>query len=88
MLPCVSWETYERLLADDKGRRVPRMTYDKGKQELVTPSVPHEEDADRIVRRVDIVAANLTTSMRSVASTTFKRPDLERGFEADVSFYV
>ena len=30
VLPCVSWETYERLLADDEERRVPRMTYDQG----------------------------------------------------------
>jgi Uma2 family endonuclease len=88
VLPRVSWETYERLLADDEGRRVPRMTYDKGVLELVTPSMPHEEDADRIARLVDIVAANLAIPIRSVASTTFKRPDLERGFEADASFYV
>ncbi len=88
VVPRVSWETYERLLADDEGRRVPRMTYDKGVLELVTPSMPHEEDADRIARLVDIVAANLAIPIRSVASTTFKRPDLERGFEADASFYV
>ena len=37
VLPCVSWETYERLLADDEERRVPRMTYDQGVLELVTP---------------------------------------------------
>ena len=41
----VSWETYERLLSDDEERRVPRMTYDQGVLELVTPSKPHEEDA-------------------------------------------
>ena len=43
VLPCVSWETYERLLADDEERRVPRMTHDQGVLELVTPSMPHEE---------------------------------------------
>jgi Uma2 family endonuclease len=87
-LPCVSWETYERLLADDEERRVPRMTYDQGVLELVTPSTPHEEDAATITRIVDIVAANLGIPIRSVGSTTFRRKDLERGFEPDASFYI
>src|SRR5829696_3103863 len=88
VLPCVSWETYERLLADDEERRVPRMTYDQGVLELVTPSMPHDEDARTITRIVDIVAANLGIPMRSVGSTTFRRKDLERGFEPDASFYI
>ena len=88
VLPCVSWETYERLLADDEERRVPRMTYDQGVLELVTPSMPHDEDAGTIARIVDIVAANLGIPIRSVGSTTFRRKDLARGFEPDASFYI
>ena len=88
VLPFVSWETYERLLSDDEGRRVPRITYDQGVMELVTPSMPHEEDARTIARIVEIVAANLGIPMRSVGSTTFRRKDLERGFEPDASFYI
>jgi Uma2 family endonuclease len=88
VLPHVSWETYERLLRDDEERRVPRMTYDQGVLELVTPSMPHEEDARTLARIVDIVAANLGIPIRSVGSTTFRRIDLERGFEPDASFYI
>jgi Uma2 family endonuclease len=88
VLPFVSWETYERLLSDDEGRRVPRITYDRGVMELVTPSMPHEEDARTIARIVEIVAANLGIPIRSVGSTTFRRKDLERGFEPDASFYI
>src|SRR3954451_12086878 len=88
VLPHVSWETYERLLADDEERRVPRMTYDQGVLELVTPSAPHEEDALVIAHLIFIVAANLGTPIRSVGSTTFRRKDLERGFEPDASFYI
>lgn len=84
----VSWDTYEHLLADDEERRIPRMSYDQGVLELVTPSMPHEEDADTISEIVRIAAANMGVPIRSVASTTFKRQDLERGFEADASFYV
>lgn len=84
----VSWETYERLLADDAERRVPRLTFDQGVLELVTPSMPHDEDAQTITRFVELVTAVLDIPIRSTASTTFRRRDLERGFEPDASFYI
>jgi Uma2 family endonuclease len=84
----VSWDTYEQLLAADEDRSVPRMTYDHGVLELVTPSMPHEEDADNIGAIVRIVTAQLGIPIRSVRSTTFRREDLEQGFEPDASFYV
>jgi Uma2 family endonuclease len=87
-LPCVSWETYERLLADDEERRVPRMTYDQGVLELVTPSLPHEKDALTIARIVDIVTAIIGVPILSAGGTTYRRNDLERGFEPDASFYI
>jgi Uma2 family endonuclease len=84
----VKWDTYERLLGDDEERRIPRMTYDHGVLELVTPSKSHEVDAATITRFVDIVAAVLGIPIQSTASTTFRRQDLERGFEPDASFYI
>ena len=84
----VSWKTYERLLADDEERRNPRISYDQGVMELVTPSMPHDEDADTIAEIVKIVAANLGVPLRSTGGRTFRRKDLERAFEADASFYI
>ena len=60
----------------------------QGVLELVTPSTPHEEDALVFAHLVFIVAANLGTPIRSVGSTTFRRKDLERGFEPDSCFYI
>ena len=88
VLPFVSWETYECLLADDEERRVPRMTYDHGVLELVTPSMPHEEDTQTLVLLVGIVTAILGVPIRKAGSTTYRRKDLERGFEPDGSFYI
>jgi Uma2 family endonuclease len=84
----VSWDTYERLLADDSERTVPRIAYDRGVMELVTPSMPHDEDADTIAALVRIVTAQLGIPFRSAGGTTFRRADLARGFEADASFYI
>ena len=88
VLQHVRWETFERLLADDEERRVPRLTYDGGVLELVTPSMPHEEAAETMTMLVGLVAGFLGVPVRNVGSTTFRRRDLEKGFEPDASFYV
>ena len=88
VLPHVGWETYERLLSDDGERRVPRLTYDRGVLELVSPSTLHEEDAQTIILLVEIVAAILDIPLRNVGSMTCKRADLEQAFEPDGSFYI
>lgn len=84
----VAWATYERLLADDEGRRVPRMTYDQGLLELVSPSMGQEIDGASMTFLVDIVTAELDIPIRSVGSTTVLREDLQRGFEANASFCI
>ena len=64
------------------------MTYDQGVLELVTPSTPHEKAAQTLTLLVEIVAATLHTPSLNVGSTTYRRQDLQRGFEPDASFYV
>jgi len=73
---------------DDEERRVPRMTFDEGVLELVTPSLPHEKDALAITRIVDIVAAIIGVPILSAGGTTYRRKDLRRGFEPGASFYI
>ena len=38
----VSWETYERLLEDLKSRSSPRLAYDQGVLEIMSPHLAHE----------------------------------------------
>ncbi len=88
VLPHVSWETYQRLLADDEGRRVPRLTYDRGVLEVVSPSFGHERDGETLALLVEIVAAVCVIEVLGVGSMTYQRQDLQRGFEPDASFYI
>jgi Uma2 family endonuclease len=37
-----SWETYERLLEEREDSRVPRLAYDRGELEIMSPSSEHE----------------------------------------------
>lgn len=84
----VSWETYERLLADDTERCNPRFTYDRGVLEIMSPSSEHEELSHMLTLIVNILAEERQMDVRGFGSTTFRREDLARGFEPDSCFYI
>jgi Uma2 family endonuclease len=88
VLESVSWETYEHLLSDHLDKSVPRFTFDRGRLEIMSPSSEHEEYKQTLTLLVEILAEGLGVDIRSLGSTTFKRSELERGFEADACFYV
>lgn len=88
VLTNVSWETYERLLADYLDRSVPHFTYDRGLLEIVSPLPEHEQINRAISLFVDVLAGETDVDLVNLGSTTFKREDLGRGFEPDTCFYV
>ena len=88
VLQNVSWETYERLLSDHVEASAPRFTFDRGRLEIMSPSSEHEEYKQTMALLVEELADGLGMDIRNLGSTTFKRSQLERGFEADVCFYV
>ncbi len=83
----VRWETYIAL-SEDRSGSVPRMTYDRGLLELMSPRKEHEKIKTLLGRLVVAFAEERGIEIESVASTTFRRQDLDRGFEADESFYI
>ena len=83
----VRWETYVAL-SDDRRGAVPRMTYDRGAMELMSPRKEHEKIKTLLGRLVAVFAEVRGIEIESVASTTFRREDLDRGFEADESYYI
>ena len=84
----ISWETYERLLAENADCRNPRLAYDRGILEITSPSAKHEELSYVITLLVNIVTEELEIDVRGFGSTTFRRQDLARGFEPDSCFYI
>ncbi len=83
----ISWETYEAL-ADNPERAGRRITYDRGEMEIMSPSRSHEIDKSMLGRMIEMYCFTKNIDASSSASTTFKRRDLERGFEPDASFYI
>ena len=87
LLRSISWETYETL-AENPDRAGRLLTYDQGVLEIMSPSRAHESDKSILGRMVEMYSLHHDIDICSSASTTFKRKDLERGFEADESYYI
>ena len=84
----VSWNTYTCLLADFEESSGTRIAYDQGTLEIMAPSFNHEQVADLLADVVKAVAEAQELDFVPAGSTTFKREDVERGFEPDASFYL
>ncbi len=88
LLSNVSWGTYERLLKDHQNSSAPRFTFDRGMLEIMSPSPEHEKLNRRIAQLVLAVTEEMDIEAEDFGSTTFRREDLERGFEPDSCFYI
>ena len=84
----VGWDTYTCLLADFADSSGTRIAYNQGTLEIMAPSFKHEQAADLLSDIVKAVAEAQALDVVPAGSTTFKREDVERGFEPDASFYV
>ena len=88
LLDNITWEMYESLLGAHRERSVPRFTYDRGQLEIMSPSIEHEELKDTVALFINTLAEEMRINTRSFGSATFRRADLQRGFEPDGCFYV
>jgi Uma2 family endonuclease len=84
----VSWETYEKLLADLADQSCIRLAYDRGTLEIMSPTTKHERYNRTIALLIEILVEELGIDVASLGSSTFKRGDLKRGFEPDSCFYI
>ena len=79
----VSWETYERLIEERGESRVPRFAYDRGELEIMSPQAEHESISYAAALLVEVLAEEMDIDVYGLGATTFKRENLERGFEPD-----
>lgn len=82
-----NWQTYERFL-EAIGERPVRVTYDRGKLEIMALSLGHERCGELLGQMVVAITDECDISRLSGGSTTFKREDLDRGLEADKCYYL
>jgi len=84
----ISWHTYQRLLEERGDCSAPRLTYDRGELEIMSPTAKHEVVNESIKLLVNLISMEIGPILWGLGSTTFAREDIERGFEPDSCFYV
>lgn len=87
VLRSVSWKTYLALV-EESTCGSGRMTYDQGVLEIMSPGMPHEMAKRLIGRMIETFTLHHEIEIRSASSTTFRLDELQRGFEADESYYI
>jgi Uma2 family endonuclease len=84
----LNWARYQQLLQTLGDRRSVRLTYDRGRLELTMPLEIHEFSGELIALFIRILVVERGLKLKSLASTTLNREDLDRGAEPDKAFYI
>jgi Uma2 family endonuclease len=84
----VGWDEYERLLSQMDTLPGRRVSYDRGRLVIMSPSLEHEEYKETIYSLVRALSEELGVTLESRGQATFKRKLLRQGAEPDTCFYV
>lgn len=84
----VSWDEYEQLLDQLTDWRGMRVSYDRGRVEIISPSFRHEKFIAFISGMGRILAEEMGVVVEAAGTTTYKQESLSKGSEGDESFYV
>jgi Uma2 family endonuclease len=83
----VPWDLYDRLSdAIPEGEPV-YLAFDGKDLEIMTLGRVHEDFKDLLSQLVTAVADDLRIRRRGAGQTTWKRPEIQRGLEADLCYY-
>lgn len=87
LLTGLSWEYYRRISDAFTGLRV-RITYDRGRLEIVVTSWIHERWDELLAMFVRVLADAVGRTYCSGGRATLEREDLDRSIEPDHCFYL
>jgi Uma2 family endonuclease len=85
----IPWAMYTRL-ADlrDERRSGVKITFDRGRIEIMSPKIQHEQPHFRLGLVVMTLAEEFGIEIVNAGATTLRRERGEQGLEADESFYI
>src|ERR1043165_7779729 len=84
----VSWDDYEFLLTQMEDWPGHRLSYDRGRLIIVSPSSEHERYKVFAQRLIDILSEEMGLDIEPAGATTFKSKLLKKGLEPDTCVYV
>ncbi|NJR65175.1 MAG: hypothetical protein HC772_07395 [Leptolyngbyaceae cyanobacterium CRU_2_3] len=87
ILTDVSWQKFESLLSELGAERQTRLTYFRGKLELMTPIAAHERCNKLIESLILILAEELHLSVSNLIPILLKAPEIGCAVEPDACYY-
>jgi Uma2 family endonuclease len=84
----ISWAEYSRIGAELADRSRLRITYDRGRLEIVTTSPAHEKWKEFVQNVASRYCEEARLHMESCGGMTRASPRLERAVEPDTCFYI
>ncbi|NER33654.1 MAG: Uma2 family endonuclease [Oscillatoria sp. SIO1A7] len=88
LLSEVSWQEFEKILAELGEKRSARLSYSNGVLEIMTPLMGHETSKVLIGDLVKIMLDEMGLDYEPTGSTTFKNQSMKQAVEPDESFYI
>ncbi len=88
VLRAVPWPAYEAIGEALRDQAGVRLTYDRGRLQIMTLSPEHEILKKLLGRFVEVLAEELRLPLATAGQMTMQRADLERGLEPDDCFWV
>jgi Uma2 family endonuclease len=83
----VDWAFYEQLVDSIPEGANLRVDFDGKDLEIITKGVNHEAARGLLGKLVSLLAYEFGLPFKSLGETTWKRPEIARGLEADECFY-
>jgi Uma2 family endonuclease len=88
MLPDVSWQQFQSLLEELGPERTARLTYFRGKLEMMTPTPDHERCRKLIDSLVQVLAGGLRLRLETIAPVMLTNPGFQCAVEPDACYYL
>ena len=87
VLPNISWQQFEQLIVELGIDRLVRLTYARGKLEMMTPVAEHDRCHKLLESLVLVVADELQRPVEAIAPVMLKSPELLCATEPDACYY-
>jgi Uma2 family endonuclease len=85
----IDWRTYSLFSRAFNERPGVRLTYDRGRLEIMAAlTLEHEDDTGFLRRLVEVLTEELNLPIKGGKSTTLRRQLLKRGLEPDECFWI
>lgn len=88
VLSNVSWQQFENLLAELGEERSTRLTYDRGRLEMMNPTPEHDRCSRLLESVILLLADELDLEIAAIGSVLLKQADLGYGVEPDGCYYL